>query len=100
MKEVTRYQCPYCKKDFRTPDKHYCKFNPILRNCFTCKHLKGWSEGEQYGQEEGWFREPNTPDCDAIEEGLHWDIEHIKERAYNMQCKKWEEGKYEYAWGE
>lgn len=94
MKPVTRYQCQYCKKDFKTPDKHYCKFNPVLRNCFTCKHLKGWNEGEQYGSEEGYWKEPNEPICNAGVEG--WDIEEIKRRNYNLQCDKWEEGKYDW----
>ena len=95
MEKVTRYQCKFCKKDFKTPDRHYCKFNPELKNCFTCKNLRGWNEGQQYGQEEGWFREPNTPDC-VVDEGGHWDIEEIKSKEYNMQCERWEEGKYDY----
>ena len=46
MKEVTRYQCEFCKKDFKTPDRHQCKKDPALKNCFTCKHLKGWLESD------------------------------------------------------
>lgn len=94
MKEVTRYQCQYCKKDFKTPDKHHCKFNPELKNCFTCKHLKDWIEGESYswGWEHG--REPNYPDCDVGCDG--WDIEVIKGCNYNMQCEAWEEGSYDW----
>ena len=47
MKQVIRYQCEFCKKEFKTPDRHYCKKNPKLKNCFTCKHLKGWLESEE-----------------------------------------------------
>ena len=95
MKEVTRYQCEFCKKDFKTPNRHYCKKNPELKNCFTCKHLKGWEESEdngEYGYE--YYKEPNYPDCAADMDG--WDIETIKEVNYNMQCEKWEQGKYDW----
>lgn len=96
MKKVTRYQCQFCKKDFKTPDKHRCKFNPELRNCFTCNHLKGWLESEEYN-DYGWGskQEPNFPDC-AADEGEFWDIEQIKLANYNMQCSEWEEGKYDW----
>lgn len=96
MKEVTRYQCKHCKKDFRTPNKHYCKFNPELKNCFTCKHSKGWLDGEETNGY--YYREPNYPDC--IADGLSirdWNIELIKELNYNMQCEKWEQGKYDWS---
>lgn len=96
MKEVTRYECQFCKKDFKTPDKHYCKFNPELKNCFTCKHLKGWEEGEgngNYGYD--YYREPNYPDCEKECDG--WDIEAIKGCNYDMQCSGYEEGKYDWA---
>lgn len=95
MKEVTRYQCEFCKKDFKTPNRHYCKKNPELKNCFTCKHLKGWEESEdngEYGYE--YYKEPNCPDCAADMDG--WDIETIKEVKYDMQCDKWEQGKYDW----
>lgn len=95
MKEVTRYQCEFCKKDFRTPDKHKCKKNPELKNCFTCKNSKGWlesTEGTDVGV--GIIPDPNYPDCAADVDG--WDIESIKSVNYNMQCEKWEQGTYDW----
>ena len=95
MKEVTRYQCEFCNKDFRTPDKHYCKKKPELKNCFTCKHLKGWlesTEGTDVGV--GIIPDPNYPDCTADVDG--WNIEDIKYANYNMQCSKWEQGTYDW----
>ena len=94
MKKVIRYECPYCKKVFKTPDKHQCKKNPKLKNCFTCKYLKGWLESED-GTDTGFgfYRDPNYPDCAAGVDG--WDIESIKSVGYNMQCSDWEVGKYE-----
>ena len=93
MKEVTRYQCQFCKKDFKTPNKHHCKFNPKLKNCFTCRHLKGWEEGDEYPSD--YYREPNYPNCAVGCDG--WDIDVIKGCNYNMQCSEWEEGKYDWA---
>ena len=97
MKAVTRYQCQFCKKDFKTPDRHYCKFNPELRNCFTCKNLKGWEQGEEGSFEWGVCKEPNYPDCASGKPNLTgFDIELIKELEYNMQCERWEEGEYDW----
>lgn len=93
MKEVTRYQCKFCKKDFKTPDRHYCKFNPELKNCFTCKNLKEWSEGDRYDFQS------NYPDCTKGYDDYDgsWTIESIKQVHYNMQCNAWEEGKYDWS---
>ena len=96
MKKVTRYQCEFCKKDFKTPDRHYCKMNPELKNCFTCKHLKGWLESEDgVDVGVGILPYPNYPDRAADVDG--WDIEEIKGANYNMQCSEWEQGKYDWS---
>ncbi|MDI6789940.1 MAG: hypothetical protein QME44_04530 [Thermodesulfobacteriota bacterium] len=86
MKPLTVYECEWCKKLFRTPDRHQCKKNPALKNCFSCKHLRGWDE---------YKPEPPAPDCAAgcCED---WDIDNIKWRNYDMQCEGWEEGKYDW----
>jgi len=49
MKEVVRYQCEFCGKDFRTPNKHQCKYDPSLKNCYTCKHCEGWAKEDLIG---------------------------------------------------
>lgn len=38
MKPITMYECPHCKKLFKTPDKHCCRRDPAKTNCYTCKH--------------------------------------------------------------
>ena len=48
MKPIQVYQCEYCKKLFKTPDKHKCKYNPEFRNCFSCKRNKGFEEEHEY----------------------------------------------------
>ena len=90
MKPLTVYECEHCKKLFKTPHRHYCKMNPVLKNCFTCKHLKGWKEGE---------RDSNNqyspyPDCEYCESG-EIDLETIKGVNYDMQCEHWEQGQYD-----
>lgn len=98
MKKVTRYQCQFCKKDFKTPNRHHCKFNPELKNCFTCKHCKGWHEGKiidvGFGPYNGPY-EPPYPDCNVSMSG--WNIEDIKACSYNMQCSGYEEGKFDWS---
>ena len=84
MKQVIRYQCNFCKKEFRTPDRHKCKFRPELRNCFTCKNFNGWNIDGEWG---GVFEEP-YPDC---EYGEDWNLKGIKNIGYNMRCQFWED---------
>lgn len=100
MTEVTRYNCGYCKKDFRTPDRHECKMNPELKNCFSCKNLKGWKEGYEHEVHADWgtYKEPQSPmpDCGANESNSYaWSLELIKEKNYAMECGDWEEGEFE-----
>ena len=89
MKPLTVYECEYCKKLFRTPNRHHCKFNPALKNCFTCKHCKGWKEStDSIDVGIGFLYGPNYPDCGAGWDG--WDITAIQQVGYNMQCEGWE----------
>ena len=95
MIPITVWKCTNCNKLFRTPNRHYCKKNPELKNCFTCKHLKGWNQ-ETY---DGYARSaPPEPDCAVCPpyEDYEWNIETIKRADYNMQCSFWEEGKYDW----
>ena len=82
MKKVLRYQCEYCKKEFHTPDRHKCKFNPVLKNCFTCAELKGWKE-----ESDEYTTSPYI-DCNR---GHDWDLKDIKHWNYDMQCHDWEQ---------
>ena len=91
MKALIVYECEHCKKLFRTPNRHYCKMNPELKNCWTCKHLKGWKEGERDFD----YQNPPYPDCEYCEP-CDWDLDTIKDVNYNMQCEHWEQGKYDW----
>ncbi len=93
MKKVIRYKCEYCNKEFKTPDRHFCKKKPELKNCFTCKHLKGWLVSEEsapiyFESETNYKIYPNYPDC-AAGAGESWNIEIIKKCNYDMQCNYW-----------
>jgi hypothetical protein len=38
MKPITMYECPHCKKLFKTPNKHCCRKDPDKTNCYSCEH--------------------------------------------------------------
>ena len=66
MKQVIRYQCQYCGKDFRTNDRHCCKYNPKFKNCYTCKHNHGFKEHDysDYGIDGAYYEDRNVfVDC-------------------------------------
>jgi len=88
MKQVIRYECEYCGNYFATPDRHKCKYNPALKNCFSCKHLKGWLESDEgIDVGIGVIQAPNYPNCAADMFG--WNIKVIKSLHYDMQCSRW-----------
>lgn len=49
LQKVTRYNCEYCGQDFRTPDRHDCKFDPKYKNCHSCKHCRGFKKEDREG---------------------------------------------------
>lgn len=49
LKEVVRYECEHCNKDFKTPDRHVCKFDPKFKNCHSCKHCRGFKDEDREG---------------------------------------------------
>ena len=51
MQEVTRYECPFCKKLFKTPNRHRCKHDPINKNCLSCGYFDNFENFEgQFGE--------------------------------------------------
>lgn len=86
MKELKVWECKWCKKLFKTPNRHCCKMNPAMKNCYTCKNLKGWKSGEAYNLSP-------CPDC-KVKAADDYDLDFIKILGYNLKCESWEEGKY------
>ena len=62
MKQVTRYECEWCGKLFRTPSRHKCRFDPANRNCLSCRHCGKFGAVEDEGPEvcvgDGAFARP------------------------------------------
>lgn len=88
MKEIKVYECEYCHKLFKTPNKHKCKFEPSLKNCFTCKNFIAWEEDNTLI--DVGIRQVTAPPIVCCSKELEWSIEEIKEVNYNMQCQEWE----------
>lgn len=80
MIQVTMYQCEYCKKYFKTPDKHRCKYDPKFKNCFSCKHNKGFDS--DYINSE--YTKEVFPICDK---GWEWGMGEIITMKYDLQCE-------------
>lgn len=92
MKALTVYECEHCKQLFRTPNRHQCKKNPALKNCWTCKNFKGLIVSDDNG--DGYYRPIFYVDCKHNNYDL--DLEQIKQDDYNLQCEHWEHGKYDW----
>lgn len=94
MKAVTMYECEYCKKMFRTSDKHYCKKHPKLKNCFSCKHLERFEDKREIGT----WGVPSYRYCNPVcghSEQYEKDTEDIIDLMYNnnpkwnLGCPEW-----------
>lgn len=46
MEKVIRYRCKWCGREFRTPDRHCCRFDPDAKNCLSCAYVGKFDEGE------------------------------------------------------
>lgn len=58
MEKVTRYRCKWCGKEFKTPDRHACKWDPDAFNCLSCVHRGKFVNGEPLNPYTGDY----TPD--------------------------------------
>ena len=83
MKQVIMYECEFCKKHFKTPNRHVCKYDPKLKNCFTCKHNKGFNE-ENEEWEYGTYKTIYA-DC-----ALDMNDLDVRNTPRNMQCFEYE----------
>ena len=95
MKTITVYECPYCKKLFRTPDKHNCKRDPEKKNCFSCSHLQRFADDCQ----QATYDEPGYRNCNPVcwySEHYERETEDIidfmyhKNPRWSLDCPSWE----------
>lgn len=49
MEKVTMYRCRWCGKNFKTPSRHDCRFDPGHRNCLSCKFRGAFVKGDDGG---------------------------------------------------
>lgn len=82
MKEVIRYKCEFCKQEFKTPNRHNCKRDPLKKNCYTCQNNKGWYEHEEFIGE-GYSSRTLQPECDYSDT----DAPYLAMIRYDLQCK-------------
>jgi len=87
MEQVTMYKCELCNKYFKTKNRHKCKYDPKLKNCFSCKHNKDFYEEtiERYHSE--YTESYNTIFVDCA---LDMCDESIQDIPRNMQCNYYE----------
>lgn len=98
MEQVIRYKCPYCGKEFKTANRHKCKYNPEFKNCYTCDNNKGFylETIEKYHAEYTEERDEVFVDC---------EFEMFEDPVYkmgkDMQCEsyvycggRWTNNKY------
>lgn len=45
MKMVTRYKCEWCGGEFKTADRHKCKYDPKFKNCLSCANRGKFVQG-------------------------------------------------------
>ena len=57
MKQVTRWYCEHCKKDFKTPNRHFCFRDPDNRACATCQGWQGYEDGHYQDSFGDWNQE-------------------------------------------
>lgn len=89
---VTRFVCNFCKQDFRTDTKHNCKRDPVKRNCFSCKHNKGWLEADLEPDYSDYAQEAHDvakvfSDCKMEHEVSALEIYRI---GHYLNCPDWE----------
>lgn len=82
LNKIIMYRCSFCGKEFRTANKHKCKKDPSLKNCFSCKHHNGWEE----------IRTEMFPEIIVqCEKDNEYYLEDVKQSNYSLQCDDWEE---------
>lgn len=86
MKQVIRYQCQFCKQEFKTPNRHNCKRDPKYKNCFSCKNNKGW-ESEEFCVGEGYYELVIYPDCKFNSEENEITASLIHQIDFDLQCE-------------
>jgi hypothetical protein len=87
MKEITAYQCDYCKKLFVRRiniEKHentFCFYSPKSRSCGTCKHFVLHEGSEEYER---------PLHCELDFDKFINDYDETELIRYQKNCNAWE----------
>lgn len=81
MKKVIRFECEFCEKLFKTPDRHKCKYDPKFKNCYSCGHNEGWDEN----RDDEDYRHSGSIDV-ICKHGEH-DAQELSNIKYDLQCR-------------
>jgi hypothetical protein len=95
MQVITMYECPYCKKIFKTPDKHNCKRHPDKKNCFSCKHFQCFDDDYQAPNYYDTGYRYINPVCGHSEHYEHEvediiDVMYHNKPRWSLNCPGWE----------
>lgn len=90
MQKVIRYKCKWCGKEFKTPDRHLCRWDPGCRNCLSCKHRGKYVGGEPVCAETGEYT-PNSFECNAGLDGTGWNDFPVAASAHPQYSAKGDE---------
>ena len=87
MKKVIRFECPYCKKIFKTPNRHFCRRDPRFRNCYSCKH---WGHQFVVTGSDGWANCPPEKACKINGACAYSAFPLMHENGWYLDCPDWE----------
>ena len=85
MKEVIMYECEFCKKRFRSKNLHKCKFDPNMKNCFSCGSFTKFEE--HFLDDTAYFSAKCVyPVCDVMDTSL----QDMSKKKWKLDCIGWE----------
>lgn len=97
--KIQMYECVWCGKVFKSM-WHKCKFNPKLKNCFSCKYCTGFEEfeGQEADPQTGWQWEIPPYrffkcDLEEANEEDYPDFDALYSRGWKGNCPYWEQRK-------
>ena len=96
IKPILLYQCEYCQKLFKTRTRHHCKFDPALKNCFSCRRLLGIEtiRGDEDEDVLPFYSPDDSAECFSriiiCECGQTVTLEELAEQKWHLNCGNWE----------
>ena len=90
FQKVTRFQCIYCGKEFKTM-RHKCRFHPMQKNCLSCAHNCGVNSILVPG--DGNYEEATHVkifECTKEVELVHRILPEMAMKNWQGDCPNWE----------